>query len=64
MAAGGEVAGRVHQHVGTLIAPPTVLIDAISEGVIARLYARSRAVALNTAGSGAVCTHAAVALCN
>ena len=47
---------------GMLVAPPTILIDAISEGIIACLYARSRTVALNTAGSGVVRTHSTIAL--
>jgi hypothetical protein len=38
------------------------LIDAISESIIARLQARSRAVALNSAGGGAIGTHSAIAL--
>jgi hypothetical protein len=45
-----------------LVASPTILIDAISKGIIARLYARSRAAALNSAGGGGVRTHSAVAL--
>jgi hypothetical protein len=45
-----------------LVASPTILIDAISKGIIARLYARSRAAALNSAGGGGVRTHSTVVL--
>jgi hypothetical protein len=47
-----------------LVASPTILINAISEIIIAGLYARSRTVALNSASGGGVRTHSAVALRN